>query len=616
MIVDDTADSETKALLEVVDGAQILVNPENLGFLRTINRGVESSRGRYFVVMNNDTEPQPGWLRALVARAEAGDDIGVVAPKFLYPNGSLLEAGGIVWREGVASNYGRDSDPRAPEYNYVREVDYGSGAALLVRSEVWHAAGGFDERFVPGYWEDTDLCFTARQLGWRVMYEPNAVVVHAEGSSMGTDLASGGKRHQLVNQKAFVAKWRETLKEQPSGPSPQRAYHASNRTRGPHVLVIDHKVPSPDRDSGSLRMWHLLEGLLSLGCRISFLPDNGYPQEPYTSQLQAIGIEVLAGEFKLPERVAALRPRLALVIASRPYVAARHLHIIREHAPEALVAYDTVDLHYLREKRRGRQEPKATSGLADGFRELEVALARATDVTVVVSEEEGRHLAEIAPDVSVRVVPNANEVPVNVPGPEGRSGLLFVGYFQHSPNVDAAFYLVHEVMPRVWRHRRDAVLTLVGSEMTPELKALESDRIEVAGWVHDLQPLLDNSLALVAPLRYGAGVKGKVTQSLAAGLPVVTTTIGAEGLQAGDGVELQIADDPDDFARRVVALHDDPALWLKLSANGQDLARRLWSPAVQRAAVKRLLDESWLGREAADAGPATRQSSALTRHGS
>jgi O-antigen biosynthesis protein len=373
-------------------------------------------------------------------------------------------------------------------------------AQQLVRAEVWEAAGGFDERYVPCYWEDTDLCFTARQLGWRVMYEPKALVIHAEGSSMGTDPASGGKAHQARNQPTFIAKWRDQLREQPSHPSRDRAYDASNRVQGPHVLVIDHRLPSPDRDSGSLRMWHLLEGLLSLGCRVAFLPDSGYPAEPYTSRLQGMGIEVLVGDFDLRQRIAALRDRLALVMASRPYVASRYVHMVREHAPDALLAYDTVDLHFLREERRAEQLGGSAARVADGFRELELALARAADVTLVVSGDEGRHLAEVAPEVAIEVVPNAHEIAAGVPGREGRSGLIFVGCYAHLPNVDAARYLAGEVMPRVWRQRSDVVLTLVGSDLTPEIEAMASDRIEVAGWVEDLEPMLRQAVALVAPL--------------------------------------------------------------------------------------------------------------------
>ncbi|MGH2945595.1 MAG: glycosyltransferase, partial [Solirubrobacteraceae bacterium] len=591
IVVDDAADADTKATLRSVDGARVVVNEENAGFLRSVNRGAAEARGEYLVLLNNDTEPQLGWLRALVTRAESAHDVGVVAAKLLYPDGTLQEAGGIVWRSGEPWNYGRGGDASAPEYNYVREIDYGSAAALLVRADLWRAAGGFDERFAPGYFEDTDLCFTARALGRRVLYEPRATVVHVEGQSLGTDVTTGGKRHQELNRPKFAEKWRDALPEQPPHPTPQRAHVASDRRRGPHVLIVDHRVPTPDRDSGSLRMHHLLEGLVGMGCRVTFLPDNLDPLEPYTSNLQGMGVEVLTGWVNVPERIAALGSVLRLAILSRPYVAPRYMHLVREYAPGARLAYDTVDLHFLREERRRAYDDSADPRIADGFRGLELALARSADVTLVVTEEERELLERIEPGLDVAVVPNANAIAREVPGPRERAGLLFVGGFEHVPNVDAALHCARVVMPRVWRELPDATLTIVGGKAPPEVLALASPGIDVAGWVEDIGPLLRESRVMVAPLRYGAGMKGKVTQSLAAGLPVVTSRIGAEGLDAEDGRELLVADDPSEFADRVVQLHRDDELWRTLSASGQALVERLCSPAVQQRALGRLLAE-------------------------
>jgi O-antigen biosynthesis protein len=597
VIVDDLADAETKALLAALSGVRVIANDENLGYLRSVNRGVAAARGRHVVLLNNDTEPQPGWLSAMVERAESADDIGVVTAKLLFPDGRLQEAGGIVWREGIPWNFGRGEDPANPEYNYVRDVDYGSAAALLVRADVWRAVGGFDERFVPGYFEDTDLCFAARAHGWRVVFEPNAVVVHVEGGAMGTDETAGLKRHQQLNQPKFAEKWRDALRDQPGDPAWKRAHMASDRRREPCVLVVDHRVPTPDRDSGSLRMWRMLEGFVELGCRVSFLPDDANAPEPYTSRLQGMGVEVLAGQVVVPERVAGFGRRLTLGILSRPYVAARYQHLIREFAPSALVAYDTVDLHFLREERRTQHDTETSPKLAEGYRELELALARVADVTLVVSGQEREHLAAAAPDIRIEVVPNANDIATEVRGPEERSGLLFVGGFEHVPNIDAAHYMAHEVMPRVWRSIPDATLTIVGSHAPSEVVALESEGIQVPGWVEDLTPLLNAHLAMVAPLRFGAGMKGKVTQSLGAGLPVVTTSIGAEGLSVVDGRELLIADDPDGFAERVLRLHREPETWRKLSESGRELARQVCSPEVQLKALRRLLASAPAGEK-------------------
>jgi GT2 family glycosyltransferase/SAM-dependent methyltransferase/glycosyltransferase involved in cell wall biosynthesis len=589
IVVDDVADRETKALLGAVEGLRLIVNESNLGFLHSTNRGAASARGRHIVLLNNDTEPQPGWLDALVDRAEARDDIGIVTAKLVYPDGALQEAGGIVWRGGVPWNYGNGMEAHQPEYNYVREVDYGSAAALLVRSELWEAAGGFDERYAPGYFEDADLCFTARSLGWRVLYEPRAVVLHHEGGTMGTDTSVGGKRHQELNQPKFAEKWRAELEKQPADPSWENAHLASSRTRGPFVLVVDHRIPSPDRDSGSLRMWSILEALLELGCRVVFLPDDHQPVEPYSTRLRGIGVEVLDGPVVVPERIAAMGEHLALAILSRPYVAARYIHVVREHAPKALLAYDTVDLHYLREQRR-RENGGGSPRVAEGFRELELALARAADVTLAVSGDEAEQLVRDEPAVSAEVLPNANPVTPDPPGPEQRAGLLFVGGFEHPPNVDAVEYLVNDVMSHVWRELPDATLTIVGGNAPEAVTTLAGPRVEVAGWVQDLEALLREKLAVVAPMRYGAGMKGKVTQALAAGMPVVTTAIGAEGLDATDGREMLLAEDSEGLAERIVRLHHEADLWHQLSAAGQALADRVCSPRLQRDVLGSLIE--------------------------
>jgi GT2 family glycosyltransferase len=589
IVVDDDADADTKGLLGAVRGARVLVNEENLGYLGSVNRGAATARGRHLVLLNSDTEPQPGWLEALVERAESADDVGVVGARLIYPDGRLQEAGGIVFRDGTPANYGWGREPWDPAFSYAREIDYASAAALLVRAEVWRALGGFDERFAPGYFEDTDLCFGARELGWRVLYEPRALVLHVEGASHGSDPASGVKRHQELNRPTFAEKWAHRLVEQLPADAPHAAYRASDRRRGPWVLVADHRVPRPDCDSGSLRMQHLLEELLDLGCRVTFVPDDFWPTEPYTEQLQALGIEVLHGPVHMRDRLEAIGPQLRLAILSRPTVVPRYLPALREVCPQARIAYDTVDLHFVRESRRAATTGEGGDHIVSSFRELELGMARACDATLVVSEAEREHLAELDPALEILVVPNVHRIAGEPPGPDGRAGLLFVGGFEHMPNVDAVAFLASEIMPRVWEELPEAELTIVGPDAPPEVHALARPGIVVAGWVPDLDPLLEGSRVMVAPLRFGAGMKGKVTQSLAAGLPVVATTVAAEGLGAQDGRELHIADDPAEFARRVVALHGDDDAWWAMSRSGRELARRTVSPDLSRAALERLL---------------------------
>jgi GT2 family glycosyltransferase/SAM-dependent methyltransferase len=606
IVVEDAADAATRRLLEGVRGAKILHNDENIGYLRSMNRGASVARGDWLVLFNNDTEVTSGWLEAMLDCACSAPDVGVVTPKFIYPDGSLNEAGGIIWSDGTGVNYGRGDSAARFQYEYRRETDYGSAAALMVRSELWREVGGFDERYLPMYYEDADLCFEARERGLRVLYEPEAVVIHIEGATAGNDAESGHKRHQEQNRPKFVAKWRHRLESEQRHPASANVRIAANRHRGKHVLVVDHRVPMWDRDAGSLRILEIMQTLISLGARVSFMADNLAQLQPYTRGLQRLGIEVLYGEFDVSAQLAAIGPGLSTVILCRPHPTSHWLDTLREHAPSATIAYDTVDLHWLREARRGAlgaasgrvadtgdgpPDPSSISPKAKALRELELAMIRATDVTVVVSDSERVQVQRDVPGANVLVVPTVHQVQSYVPPPDSRAGILFVGSFEHVPNVDAAATLVRDVMPSVWRAIGNVQVTIVGSRPPSAVEALASPLVEVAGWVEDLQPLLERSRLMVAPLRFGAGVKGKVTQCMAAGLPVVTSTLGAEGLDVRDGEGLLVADDPDEIAERVIRAYRDDELWSRLSAAGQSVVAAACTPEVIELQMRRLLGE-------------------------
>lgn len=592
ILVDDSDDLPTKALLERVRGARVVTNETNLGYLRSVNRGAEIARGRWLVLCNNDVEAQPGWLAALLECGKSRSDTAVVAPKFVYPDSSVAEAGGIIWRDATGANYGRGEDPTDCHYEYGREIDYGSAAALLVRADFWRDIGGFDERFAPMYYEDTDLCFEARNRGLRVMYEPRALVVHVEGATAGVDENAGHKRNQEANRPKFVDKWQSVLETQHLENSPRNLWLAANLRSRARVLVVDHRVPTWDRDSGGLRMLGMLAALLDLGCHVSLLPDNGFAIQPYTRELQRMGVEVLYGPdwpMELPQKGWAQ----SLVILSRAEVADRWLEQVRTLAPAVPVAFDTVDLHWLREERRAERGANGGSPSSDAvaMRELEVSLIRAANATLVVTDEERAHVLRDVPDTTVHVVPNVHRVREPVRPPDQRRDLLFVGGFEHPPNTDAALTLIGDVMPHVWRTCPDVRVKIVGADAPDAVTALASRRVEVTGWVADLDPLLDAARVMVAPLTYGAGLKGKVTQALAYGLPVVTTPVGAEGLDAVDGEHMLIAEVPQELAEQVVRLLHDDELWRRLSASGQQLIAERCSPEVMRERLGGLLDE-------------------------
>ena len=272
IVVDDASPDDSLAKLHAIDGLRVQARKANGGFIAACNDGAGLARGEVLVFLNNDTVPQPGWLDALLATLDAHPDAGLVGAKLLYPDGRLQEAGGVVFADGSGWNYGRFDDPANCRFAYLRDADYVSGAAIAIPRALFERLGGFDSRYAPAYYEDTDLAFAVRAAGLRVLVQPASVVVHDEGTTSGTDVNTGPKAAQVRNQAVFAAKWRDALAAQlPAGSVPTPALlHRRQR----QVLVIDALTPQPDRDSGSLRLVNLMRLLMEEGAHVVFVPAN------------------------------------------------------------------------------------------------------------------------------------------------------------------------------------------------------------------------------------------------------------------------------------------------------------------------------------------------------
>ena len=283
--------------------------------------------------------------------------------------------------------------------------------------------------------------------------------------------------------------------------------------------------------------------------------------------------------------------RMRYAFLSFPAVARDVTPLIRSHCPWARVIFDTVDLHFLRMRREAelRGDPRLAAE-AERMRQLELACMRSADVTVAVSEAERQLLLDLVPEAVVETLPCVFQLPSSLPpGPCGRAGLLFVGGFWHAPNSDAVHWFAEHVWPRIRLQSPGVVFRIAGSDPTPEVLALARlPGIEVLGYVPDLTPHFDGARVFVAPLRFGAGMKGKVGQSMVHGLPVVATAIGAEGMSAVDGQHLLVAESAEDFAERVLSLLEDDKLWRRLQERGRRLIEQTLSEAVVAARVETL----------------------------
>lgn len=591
IVVDDGSPDASAGTLPAIAGLRYHRRAGNGGFIAACNDGAMLARGQYLVFLNNDTVPQPGWLDALLRSFDEIPRAGLVGAQLLYPDGRLQEAGGVVFADGSAWNYGRHQAPGDPRFCYLRDADYLSGAAIAIPRALFLRLGMFDTRYAPAYYEDTDLAFAVRAAGHRVLYQPAARVVHDEGATAGTDPGSGVKAWQGRNRERFAEHRRDALAAQlPAGsvPTPASLHRAQRQ-----ILVIDALTPQPDHDSGSLRLVNLMQLMREEGAHVVFLPADGAHAGRYTAALQQLGVETWYRPF-LPRLPAWLREhgaRFDSIVVCRHYVARGFLPLLRKYAPQARLVFDSVDLHYLRERRAAELAGDAALARAAArTRTHELDVIARSDLTLVVSETERALLAQDAPQARVEVLSNLHRIA----GPglpfAQRRDLVFVGGFRHPPNVDAMRWCVEAVLPRVRAHLPALRLHCIGSDVTPVIQALAAQPgVLVHGHVADIGPYMDGCRIALAPLRFGAGVKGKINLSMAHGQPVVATSCAVEGMHLVDGRDVLVADDAEAYADAIIRLYGDAALWATLSAHGLDNVARHFSLDAARDTVRRLL---------------------------
>ena len=344
------------------------------------------------------------------------------------------------------------------------------------------------------------------------------------------------------------------------------------------ALVIDDHILQFDRNAGDHDMHQYMRVLQDHGYRLAFLPADRVDREPYARLLRQSGIETLTGDVDFEEWLRVNGPFLDLVLVARPMVAQRFVPLVRKYSPARIVYY-THDLHFLRERRRFEATgDQAALRESEKMLLLERAIFRQVDVVASPSSDEVGEIQRLgASSIAIWTpYPDEPSAPTDI---SARDTVLFVGGFAHAPNIDAALVLVQEIMPIVWQELPDVPLFVVGNAPPAEIRALANDRVTITGYVPDLAPYYARARVSANPLRYGAGLKGKVVSSLAAGVPVIGTRIANEGIGLEDGREALFGETPAELASHIIRLFRDDALAAEMGRRGQELIRDRFSQA-------------------------------------
>ena len=596
VVVDDGSQPETVTALSHIKNINLIRLKKNGGYSSAVSAGVSAASGKYIFLHNNDAEVLPPTLQTLVDTLDDDDTIGAAGCLVLDKELNIQEAGCALSVGGFGHQFGNGSTSTTSIYRYSRDVDYCSAVALILRKSTWHEVGGYSKSLEPAYYEDADLCMKIAATGKRIRYVANAVVLHSEGSSHGRGL-HGSKAFQFRNRRIFANVWSSALAFKPAitdDMSRMQYAHAYDLQPGDDVLVVDDKCPDITTDAGSVRMAQIATALADEGLNVHFVGLGGERRSAWSRASKQSSIHWETGWEGLRKAIRMLRTESPLVILSRPDVYTAALPVLVEEIPGAYVVFDTVDAHGLRLDREietlksDGKSTQDTQRRARGTKRLEALAINSADCVISLSPTDSAYFRTINKDVPIVEIPMIHSPVEHLPGSEGRGDVLFVGGYRHTPNIDAALFAANEIMPEVWKEFPTARLMLAGSFPPKQVRELASQRIVVPGWLDSLDDLYLSARVVLAPLRFGAGINGKVTEALSLGIPVVTSALSAKAADLIDEREVLIANTAESYAESIVRLFREDALWYSLSTAGVEKVTQRFSPQVARAALRTL----------------------------
>jgi glycosyltransferase involved in cell wall biosynthesis len=338
------------------------------------------------------------------------------------------------------------------------------------------------------------------------------------------------------------------------------------------VLVVDISTPTPDRDSGSIDTWYYLKALIELEYEVVFIPENLLPMGVYTSNIRELGVRVFTHNeiSKIEDFLIQEGDSLEFALLYRVHTARLQLPLIKKYAPRAKIIFDTVDLHYVREERQAKLSGEEhLIKAAEYTRIAEIQMMSEADATIILSEAEIELVRNEYPKVNAVHIPILREIPGRNNDFSSRKDIVFIGGFLHLPNVDAIKFFIAEIWPYVYQKNKSINLLIIGSNAPEEIVALgdECNNIQFIGHVENLDEYFNKCRVSIAPLRFGAGIKGKIVTSGSYGVPCVVSKIASEGMGLTPDEDVLVGEDPEDFANKLLDVYTDPVKWERISRN-------------------------------------------------
>jgi glycosyltransferase involved in cell wall biosynthesis len=553
-----------------------------------LNRAAFAGKGRFVAFLTGRSEPASRWLDEMMRPFELFDRVGVVSAHLLDGNGRLREAGARLLDDGQLEPIVGNGNPNTPEFCHTRQVEAVSRSGLLIARSVWDQVGGFSEAFAADSQVDADFCLKIRAAGLSICIAPlSSVAVRST-----PPIWAAPKPLPSGNDTWFKRKWAGSLGE----PRVRTGNCVGRAELGgfSRVLFIDQQMPRIDIDAGSYAAIQEIRLFQALNFRVSFLPLNLLHLGAYAESLQRMGVETLHAPFcaSVEQALAARAGLFDVVYITRYNVAQVVIPLVRRYQPDARIIFNVADLHFLRELRAGIAEKRDDQVRRSRFiRDAEFEVIRQADLTLSYNDtEQAIILNHELGDANVARVPWIVEPTRHVPTFEDRRDIAFLGSFGHRPNVEAVKFFAAEILPALRRRMPGIRLNVFGSQTNAEIAGLEQDGLVIHGHIEDLREVFDRSRLFIAPLRSGAGIKGKVLAAMAAGIPTILSSTAAEGIGAKPRTDFLLAKSPAQWVEAIAEAYSDKTLWTSLSDSASDLVREFYSFASALNAMREALE--------------------------